>query len=73
MTNILMAVYLNNLVRILWKEVMKEERRLDEGGMPVANYLQVAIILRAILWPVVLLGTIVSIFIQGTKKYNKGA
>ena len=68
MTKILLAVYLNNLVRILWKEVLEESARLENGGRPFSNVYIFAIFTRAILWPLVIIINAISIFIKGLPK-----
>lgn len=73
MTKILITVYLNTVFRILWKEVRKEQERVDSGSAPCPNWVAVAMILRSFLWPIVLTYNLIEIFIKGLPKKTKGA
>ena len=71
MTKILLAVYLNNMVRILWKEITEEYERIERGGRPFTDVIIFSIFVRAIAWPLVIIVNAVMIFIKGLPKQSK--
>lgn len=55
MTDILITVYMIMWASIIWKEASEEQERLDKGGMPFRLECTIAMLLRAWLWPIVLI------------------
>ncbi len=53
MTDILTTVYMIIWASIIWKEANEIQERLDKGGRPV-RFEWIAMLLRAWLWPIVL-------------------
>lgn len=79
MTNILLAVYFNNLVRILWHDLEKINDKVCNGSaicnVSIKSVLMFEILptfLRAIIWPIVLVLQPMVILINH-RISNKGA
>ena len=55
MTDILITVYMIMWASIIWKEAQEEQERLDKGEVPFRLECTIAMLLRAWLWPIVLI------------------